>query len=512
MTFWERRERSYAAGTIQISDAKIAERLSFLGLTSEDLGVVATWGEVCKRSLRLVSERFYTAVMQSAGTRQILQKHTSVEKQRPVIERYLSTLFDGRVDDTWIAFRLHVGRRHDQIDLDCMYYFGGYEILRHELGAAVAAAGATRAEQRRFNDAFARLLYADSALTLNALMDARLARTKELGRAQHERTQSFVSRVNAAMQRIARNDLTARIETTGEDDFDQIATLFNQALGNIDASLSQIAEASTQVATAASEVTIGSQSSAQTASSQAGGLEEISSSLEEITGTSRLSSQNAIEGRKRAESATSRATEGIAAIGRLADAVGRIKASSDQTARIVKTIDEIAFQTNLLALNAAVEAARAGDAGRGFAVVAEEVRNLAIRSAEAARNTAQLIEEGRRSAEGGVTAQQEVSESLEAIHSGVRSVQDLMEAVSQAAVAQTKTVEQIAKAVDNIARGTQQSAASAEESASAAEELSGQAAALQETVDRFQLSTPKRRVAHDTRSAGTLRTRRVANG
>jgi methyl-accepting chemotaxis protein len=134
-----------------------------------------------------------------------------------------------------------------------------------------------------------------------------------------------------------------------------------------------------------------------------------------------------------------------------------------------------------------VEAARAGDAGKGFAVVAEEVRNLAIRSADAARSTAHLIEEGRKSAEGGVLAQGSVSTSLEAINDGVRSVQDLMEAISQASVSQSRMVEQIARAVDDLARGTQHSAATAEESASAAEELSGQAAALQDTVSMFRL-------------------------
>ncbi|MBL9028407.1 MAG: globin-coupled sensor protein [Myxococcales bacterium] len=464
----------------------MTERISFLGLTAEDVGVVATWAPVCRKVLPKVSEAFYAAVMRASGARRVLEQHTTVDRQRPVIERYLGTLFEGRIDDDWLKFRVHVGKRHDAINLDSMYYFGGYEILRHGFTDAVAQS-ATDAELMRFRDSFIRLLYFDSAVTLNALMDSRLARNEELAAKQLETSNAFVSKVSEAVQRVADSDLTARVEMTGDPGFDKIAHLFNDALGGICGSLKQVSEAASQVATAASEVTVGSQSSAQTASSQAGKLEEISASLQEITDASKQVSSSALEGQKRATDATSRAAEGIQAIQRLADAVSRIKQSSDETTRILKTIDEIAFQTNLLALNAAVEAARAGDAGKGFAVVAEEVRNLAIRSADAARSTAHLIEEGRKSAEGGVLAQGSVSTSLEAINDGVRSVQDLMEAISQASVSQSRMVEQIARAVDDLARGTQHSAATAEESASAAEELSGQAAALQDTVSTFRL-------------------------
>ena len=199
-------------------------------------------------------------------------------------------------------------------------------------------------------------------------------------------------------------------------------------------------------------------------------------------------SSNAREARGMTENTSKAASKGVDSMNRLSEVIGRIKTSADQTAKILKTIDDIAFQTNLLALNAAVEAARAGEAGKGFAVVAEEVRNLAMRSAEAAKNTADLIEESVKNAEDGVVVNDEVLKNLEGINSQVARVNEVMSEIASASEQQTQGIEQINVAVDQMNGLTQLNAANSEESASAAEELSSQAEEMRNMVGSFKLN------------------------
>ena len=180
------------------------------------------------------------------------------------------------------------------------------------------------------------------------------------------------------------------------------------------------------------------------------------------------------------------ADKGVVAVQEMADAINRIKESSDATAKIIKTIDEIAFQTNLLALNAAVEAARAGEAGKGFAVVAEEVRALAQRSADAAKNTSALIEGSQERAQRGVAVSTEVAETLQQIVTGVQKVTQLVGEIAAASEEQAQGIEQINISTAQMDRVTQANAANAEESAAAGEELSAQASRLDEMVAALQ--------------------------
>lgn len=256
----------------------------------------------------------------------------------------------------------------------------------------------------------------------------------------------------------------------------------NNVLGTVSSSLD---EGSNQVASAASQVSTASQSLAEGASEQAASLEETSSSLEEMASMTKRNAENAQKANDLAKGARHAADKGAADMQSMSSAMEAIKVSSDDIAKIIKTIDEIAFQTNILALNAAVEAARAGEAGMGFAVVADEVRNLAQRSAQAAKETAAKIEGAISKTAQGVDISQKVAATLNEIVTKARQVDELVAEVSSASREQSQGITQINTAVTQMDKVTQSNAASAEESAAAAEELNSQAEIMKESVSKL---------------------------
>lgn len=335
------------------------------------------------------------------------------------------------------------------------------------------------------SDAFAGA-YAGLVSGFNDTLDAVIAPMTEAGE---------------VLERVAARDLTARVEGDYQGDHAKIKDSLNRAVANLEQGLTQVSDSADQVAAASSEVSSGSQALAEGTSEQASTLEEVSSSLQEMASMTQQNAANAQEARGVTDQSRQEVARGVDAMNRLSQAMELMKQSSDESAKIVKTIDEIAFQTNLLALNAAVEAARAGDAGKGFAVVAEEVRNLAMRSAEAAKDTAQLIEESVTNAENGVSLNQEVLDNLQQIDTQVNKAAVVAGEITTASEQQSQGISQIVTAVEQINSITQQTAANAEESSATAEEMSSQASAMTSLVSEYTIGEARRARSSAAKSA-----------
>ena len=273
----------------------------------------------------------------------------------------------------------------------------------------------------------------------------------------------------------------------------------------IEGAIGHISEVASITLSASDQVASSSQSLAEGASEQAAGLEETSSTLEEFSSMTRQNSDNAHQANQLSENTMKVARKGQDSMGLMQEAIAEIKDSSNETAKIMKAIDEIAFQTNLLALNAAVEAARAGDAGRGFAVVAEEVRNLAQRSAEAAQNTSSIISDSQEKADQGVKMAEQMGELLAEITSSAEKVTVLVAEVSSASKEQTRGMDQVNVAMGQMDSTTQANAAYAEETAAASSELSAQARDLNRVVSELVQLVGTKAIGHSNGNGKALK-------
>ena len=253
-------------------------------------------------------------------------------------------------------------------------------------------------------------------------------------------------------------------------------------VGPIKKAVRGLSDASDQVASASSQVASSSQQLAEGASEQAAAIEETSSSLEEMSSMTKQNSNNAAQANQLMLETKTVVEEANHSMHDLNGSMAQISKAGEETQKIIKTIDEIAFQTNLLALNAAVEAARAGEAGAGFAVVADEVRNLALRAAEAAKNTTELIEGTVKRVKEGSSIVERTNDAFSRVATRVARVSELVGEISAASQEQSQGIEQVNRAVSDMDKVTQQNSAGAEESASASEELSSQALQMQDFV------------------------------
>jgi len=298
----------------------------------------------------------------------------------------------------------------------------------------------------------------------------------------------YISEISTVLTEMGEGNLNQVITAEYKGDFVQIKDSLNSILDSLNQVMGDIGEASDQVASGSRQVSDGSQALSQGSTEQASSIQELTASIIEIASQTKQNAINASQANELATTARDNAEQGNQQMKAMLVSMEEINDSSANISKIIKVIDDIAFQTNILALNAAVEAARAGQHGKGFAVVAEEVRNLAARSAAAARETTDLIEGSIHKVQGGTKMANETAQALEGIVSGVEKAASLVGGIAEASNEQASGIAQINKGIEQVSQVVQNNAATAEESAAASEELSSQAELLKDMVSRFKLN------------------------
>jgi methyl-accepting chemotaxis protein len=287
---------------------------------------------------------------------------------------------------------------------------------------------------------------------------------------------------------VASGDLTSKVDVVGNDEISELLTALKHMNGNLYESISKVRDGTDTIASASTQIAAGNLDLSSRTEQQASSLEETASSMEELTSTVRQNSDNARQANQLARSASDVALKGGVVVGQVVDTMTSIASSSKRIVDIIGVIEGIAFQTNILSLNAAVEAARAGEQGRGFAVVATEVRSLAQRSANAAKEIKELIDTSVANVDAGTKLVDEAGVTMGEIVDSVKRVTDIMAEILAASQEQTSGIEQINQAISQMDHVTQQNASLVEQAAAAAESLQEQARSLSGVVRAFTLN------------------------
>ena len=353
--------------------------------------------------------------------------------------------------------------RHDELG-DLARAFGAFKRAAEEKRRVEAEAAARREE-------------AEAERARNAAREAEAAREQA----------RVVETIGEGLSKLSAGDLTHRIRTAFPESYLKLKADFNAAMDALSEAMATIADAGTSIRTGTSEMSKASDSLARQTEQQAASLEETAAALGEITGTVKRTAEGAGKARDLVTRAKGQAEASSAVVDDAVTAMGGIESSSKEIAQIIGVIDEIAFQTNLLALNAGVEAARAGDAGRGFAVVAQEVRALAQRSAEAAKEIKTLISTSSAQVESGVTLVGRTGEALKGIATMVGEINAIVREIASSADEQAVSLTEINTAVGQMDRMTQQNAAMAEQSTAASTQLFEESEGLGRLISGFRL-------------------------
>ncbi|UHS60836.1 globin-coupled sensor protein [Agrobacterium vaccinii] len=481
---------------------QLSERLAFLGLGPEQKKNLAALKPAIVASLSGSLDDFYTKARAVPDTAKFFANEAHIQHAKSMQIKHWSRIASASFDSEYTTAVTAIGRTHARLGLEPRWYIGGYALILEGIIKAVVDAQLKGFMFEKKGKQVAKditvavkaaLLDMDYSISvyLEALAEERAASELEQQRMKQEQ-QQVLSLLNTALNHMAQGDLTSRMDGDLAAQFDGLKTNFNTALAKLSGAFSEIVEESHKISANTRELTSSTDDMARRTEQQAASLEQTAAALEQITTISRQSAQRTEQAQDIVKSSAEEAARSRHIVTEAVEAMSAIEHSSQKITQIVSVIDEIAFQTNLLALNAGVEAARAGEAGKGFAVVAQEVRELAQRSANAAKEIRVLIDKSSQDVANGVSLVSRTGEALNSIGGKVDHIQDHIGAITQAVQEQAMGIQEINSAIASMDQLTQQNAAMVEETNAATHGLSDISSNLAALVSRFNVQKSMR--------------------
>lgn len=510
------------------NDYHLSERLQFIQLDEKARASLRALKPLIEAEVPKALDEFYAQVRAFPETRKHFTDDSHIAHAKSRQAQHWATISTAQYGDAYVRGVRAIGQVHARIGLDPRWYIGGYGILADKLARAVVreywrGGGSSKAEVA--GDAIGSLIKAvllDMDFSISIYIETLEAERKkqEDARLEMERAQAqMFSTLADGLDRLASGDLTYRITTAVGADHVKVRDDFNAAMARLQDAMKHVATSTRGIESGTEEIAAASEDLSRRTEQQAASLEETAAALDEITATVRKTASGAKAANEVVTAARTEAEKGGGVVSDAVEAMSAIEKSSVQIAQIIGVIDEIAFQTNLLALNAGVEAARAGDAGRGFAVVAQEVRALAQRSADAAKEIKALISASTTQVSAGVKLVDQTGDALRRIVARVLEINGVVNEIASSAVEQSTALNEVNTAVNQMDQMTQQNAAMVEESTAATQSLKGEACELSRLIGGFSIGqdsapvvrAPQRTPPSSARPVRTLRPRQTGS-
>ncbi|QQN73379.1 methyl-accepting chemotaxis protein [Croceicoccus sp. YJ47] len=458
----------------------IHDRVAFYELDASD-GRLQKLGRKLDKFLDSAISRFYAKIQGTPHLAAMFSGGQQIARAKSAQKTHWQKLFSQGLNDAYLERSKVIGEVHARIDLKPKWYIGGYSLILDETIHALIAPGV-----QRFLPGRKRLAEDVSLLVRASLLDMDIALSTYFDR-NEQNIHLVIESMSKSLARLAEGDLTTRMSELPSE-FAQAEKDFNTAMESLQETMLAVISGVQSMSTASAEIRAASDDLANRNEQQAASLEETAAAMNQVTGIVKETAGRVIEVQRSISAAHEEATDGGKVVEKATAAMGEIETSSQEISQIISVIDGIAFQTNLLALNAGVEAARAGDAGKGFAVVANEVRALAQRSADAAKDIKDLITNSSKQVTNGVKLVGETGELLTKIVGRVGEVSASVDEIAVSAETQSTNLTQVNLAVGRMDTMTQQNAAMVEESTAAARSLANESQELTELVSTFRTS------------------------